>query len=379
MRRAHERTRRANAALNRAEFTRGTTILRSRPQVLFVELTQNCNLQCGMCRSANRYDPSKNMARELFDRLAAELFPFASIVDLRGWGESTILKDFPHYLEETARYGCRPRVVTNLTVSNADLWRQLVAHDAIIAISFDAATPDTFALLRPGSRLPVILANLRVIVAECHALGRPVDDVYLNVVVQAEALDELPDIVDLAADHGLSRVHLNPVTLPPAHPGHLARHLDRLRSAMAAVAARSAATGVGVTLGAALEEGRADPDAAAARCTHPWVYCLINQRGQVGFCDHLIGAGTQRYLLGDLQEASFEEIWNGAAYQELRHQHARWEDGLDERFEDCNWCYRNRYIDFEDLTIPDYQDKIISCVRAPSHFTGAEPGPVRVR
>ena len=77
------------------------------------------------------------------------------------------------------------------------------------------------------------------------------------------------------------------------------------------------------------------PGAAAKRCTHPWVYCLINHAGKVGFCDHLIGAGTERYLLGDLLEETFEAIWNGRAYQELRRQHLAWSDGLDERFENA--------------------------------------------
>jgi len=365
----YEVDRQANVTLNREEFAKGAVVLRSRPQVLFIELTENCNLRCVMCRSVSRYDASKNMDRDLFQDVAGKLFPSASIVDLRGWGESTILKDFPFYVEEAARYGCRPRVVTNLTVSNDQLWRRLVAHDAIIAISFDAARAETFAKVRPGSNLDRILANLGVITDECRATGRLLDDIYFNTVAQADALEELPGIVDIAAEHGLRRVHVNPVTLPPGNPGHLGRHADRVRRALAALKERSAATGVEVSLGAALDESLADLDVAAKRCTHPWVYCLINHSGKVGFCDHLIGEGSQRYLLGDLYDHSFEDIWNGSAYQELRRQHVGWADGLDERFEECNWCYRNRYADFEHLTIPEYGETIVSCSRTPSHFT----------
>jgi radical SAM protein with 4Fe4S-binding SPASM domain len=367
--RSREYQRRTNSALNLEEFAAGAIILRSRPQVLFVELTENCNLHCLMCRSAGKYDASKNMDRDLFHRIAEEIFPHAAIVDLRGWGESTILKDFLYYLEQTSRYGCRPRIVTNLTVGNEELWRRLVAHQAIIAISFDAATSETFARLRPGSRLPHILANLDVIADECRALGRTLDDIYFNVVAQAEALDELPRIVDLAAEYGLRRVHINPVTLSPSHPGHLSRHVDGVRRALGSLKERSQATGVEVTLGAALDETLAEPGAAAKRCTHPWVYCLVNHAGKVGFCDHLIGAGTGRYLLGDLRETSFDDIWNGPAYQDLRRQHVRWAEGLGERFEECNWCYRNRYIDFEDMTVPEYAELTVSCSRTPSHFT----------
>jgi radical SAM protein with 4Fe4S-binding SPASM domain len=360
--------RRANAALNCEEFRTGALMLHSRPQVVFVELTENCNLHCVMCRSAGRYDPSKNMDRSLFDRVAADLFDYAAIVDLRGWGESTILKDFSYYFEETARYGCRPRIVTNLTVGNERLWRRLVALDALIVISFDAATPETFAALRPGARLDRILANAAVIVDECRALGRSTEGVYFNVVAQSDALEELPRIVDIAAEYGLKRVHLNPVTLDTSHPGHLSRHIDRVRRSLAAMRERSEATGIEITLGAALDESLAETGAAAKRCTHPWVYCLVNHAGRVGFCDHLIGAGTERYLLGDLREQTFEAIWNGQAYEELRRQHVAWSSGLDERFGECNWCYRNRYIDFEQMTIPEYAKLAVSCSRNPEHF-----------
>lgn len=359
----------ANSALNQEEFAVGAVSLKSRPQVVFIELTENCNLHCLMCRSAGKYDLAKNMDRELFDRVAEELFPYAAIVDLRGWGESTILRDFHYYLDQAVSYGCRPRIVTNLTVRNDQLWRRLASSNAIIAISFDAATPETFARLRPGSRLPQILANLDVIVSECRAVGLPLDDIYFNVVAQAEALDEVPAIVDIAARFGLRRVHVNPVTLGPSDPGHLSRYPAQVERALEMLLERSRTTGVEVSLGAALDERLADPGAAAKRCTHPWAYCLINHAGKVGFCDHLIGAGTARYLLGDLREQPFDEIWNGAAYRALRGEHLSWESGLSERFEECNWCYRNRYIDFEDKTMPDYAKHAVSCSRTPAHFT----------
>ena len=103
--------------------------------------------------------------------------------------------------------------MTNLTFGNERLWRRLVALETLIVISFDAATPATFAALRPGSRLDRILANVEVIVDECRALGRSTHGIYFNVVAQSAALDEPPRIIDIAAEYGLRRVHLNPVTL----------------------------------------------------------------------------------------------------------------------------------------------------------------------
>ena len=43
-----------------------------------------CN-ECEMCRAAGPFQASRNMSFDIFRRIADELFPYAQIVDLRGW------------------------------------------------------------------------------------------------------------------------------------------------------------------------------------------------------------------------------------------------------------------------------------------------------
>ncbi|WP_207926103.1 radical SAM protein [Actinocrispum wychmicini] len=361
--------------LNIREFEAGATQLRSMPRVLFLELTENCNLSCPMCRAAGPYDRSKNMSQEIFDRVVADLFPAAEIVDLRGWGESTILKTFPQAVDRTIEAGCRIRLVTNLTVPNEALWRRLVRHHALILVSFDAARADTFATLRRGAKLAVVLRNLEVMVDEARRSGVPVDTIRLNVVVQPQAIPELPDIVRIAADLGLSHIQLNPLTVAEESPDHLSRHRPPLARALRDATQVAAERGVTIQLDAALDESWADQTHAAKRCTHPWMYCYINYRGQVGFCDHLIGSPASGYLLGDLTTTSFQDIWNGAAYQRLRAEHVHWEQQLSARFEECNWCYRNRYVDVDDRTYPPYGEHVVRLTTATCPAVGAHDVP----
>lgn len=370
----------ANRQTNIAEFEGHAVELSSLPRVLFIELTENCNLSCPMCRSSGPFDPAKNMDSALFDRIAAELFPTAEIVDLRGWGESTILRGFPEYVDKTLDHGCRVRLVTNLTVPNERLWRRLMREQALLAVSLDAAEEETLAVLRRGAKLPVILRNLEILADEARIAGVGTDNVHLNVVVQAAALEELDRIVALAADLGF-RVHLNPVTLDADAPDNLRFHRDSLAEALRRCSEVAEARGTEVRLDAALDESWADPGAAAKTCTHPWMYCYVNYAGKVGFCDHLIGAPGERYLLGDLTRTSFQDIWNGEAYQRLRAEHARWESGLSERFEECNWCYRNRYVDFDHHAYPPYAEHIVPLTRAScAAFTGPpDPAPIPAR
>src|SRR5579863_7238497 len=77
------------------EFAAGCTRLEAMPRVLFVELTRFCNLACQMCREPGAVGRDQSLSTQLFDRFATEFFPTTEIVDLRGWGESLILPEWP--------------------------------------------------------------------------------------------------------------------------------------------------------------------------------------------------------------------------------------------------------------------------------------------
>ena len=363
----------ANRERNLAEFEERATHLASLPRVLFLELTENCNLSCPMCRSAGPYQRSKNMSEELFDRVAQELFPTAEIVDLRGWGESTILKGFPAFVDRTLDYGARIRLVTNLTVPNEAMWRRLVRSGALIAVSFDAGEPETFARVRRGARMDRVLRNLDILVDEAHATGMGTDNIHLNVIVQPAALPELTVIAEHAARLGL-RMQLNPIILDDGHPDRLMYHRADTVRALTDLAAFAEERGVDVHLNAALDDVWADDALADKTCTHPWMYCYVNYQGEVGFCDHLIGQPGARHLLGDLRTSTFQDIWNGPTYQSLRAQHAAGRDAIDERYDECRWCYRNRYLDFDEHSYPPYGDYRVPVT--PSLCASFVPAPV---
>src|ERR1051325_10964468 len=120
-----------NAVLNHQEFLARKLTLASYPTMVFLELTQNCNLSCLMCRSSRGYDTSLDLAESVFDRVATTLFPYASLIGLNGWGESTILKNFPRRLRTALDSGARIRMVTNAHAMTAPLWEMFFEGDNI--------------------------------------------------------------------------------------------------------------------------------------------------------------------------------------------------------------------------------------------------------
>jgi radical SAM protein with 4Fe4S-binding SPASM domain len=359
---AKPNSRYANQQLNFEEYSAGAITLKSLPTVLFVELTQNCNLNCFMCRSAHGYDKELNMDDKIFQIIEKELFPFASIVDLRGYGESTILKDFEKRINQTALLVPKIRLVTNALAINKKLWNLLMQRGANVVVSVDAATRATMTNLGRGD-IVKLLASLDIGSMERDRFNNG-GDISFNTVVSSVNLEELPDIILLARKYRIGKVTMFPVVAKSDNP--LSLENRKFEVAKFLLEAESIARGnqIELRLGASLQEGHVVKEGLPNRCSHPWEYCYIDYSGNVGYCDHLIGHTA--LMLGNLHNESFEEIWNGEKYQELRKIHSLAKRGgtdqLCSQYSHCNWCYKRRYVDFEDETNPNEKSRIISTI-----------------
>lgn len=348
--RPFEAVRRANAAVAREDVAYRRTELRARPRALFVELTRHCNLQCPMCRTAGETTIRARMSASLFERIAELLFPTADLVDLRGWGESLILPEFPERARYAASFGCELRVVTNLHfVQDAvlELLAELAMH---VGVSVDSGHPAVMRVLRGGARLALVESNLRALATAFRARGH-IDRLVLYATCQRPALPTLESVITLAARTGVRHVRLAPVTGGEAAGLATASVPDQVRNAVARASAVALREGVSLSLTASLFEGFR-PNVSGDPCLHPWTYCYIAFDGRIGFCDHLIGPGGDPHIMGSLMTQAFDEVWNGPAWVALRKEHLAERRADAPHFEECAWCYRNRHVDFEDLLEP---------------------------
>lgn len=338
----------ANAALNAEEYRLRKVHLSSRPTMLYVELTQNCNLTCAMCRSAGTYDSSKNMPDEFFARLIDELAPTATWIDLRGWGESTILPSFTGKLRQTATSGVRVRLVTNGLLITEEQFELIFGTAGAVAVSIDAATPALAGQLGRGD-LRRVLVNARLGCDVAHRLGK--GELYIHTVASTFNLHELPALVDLARSLGVSRMTVSPIKTWKGHGADLANSPVETRHQLSLAVARAATAGVTVQLEAALQQDDVVAEALPTVCASPWSHALISYAGELIFCDHLVN--KSEYSMGSLMTHPFEAVWNGPTFQGLRRAHVEAEASRDvgRAYTKCNWCYANRYMDSEPAPI----------------------------
>lgn len=348
--------RQVNRILNNQEYTQGQTVLRSRPLALFLELTKNCNLHCPMCRPRQQFDAALNMPFDLFERIADELFATAMLVDLRGWGESMVLKDLERFISIAGGYRPQLRLVTNGQVDRRTVWDLLMAAHGIVAVSCDAASDDLFARLRAGGTLTRLRRCVASLVRSRDEHGAPRENVLLTAVTSPQNLHELPDLVSLAAELDVPKIIFFPVQGTHG-TWTMAANDDEIAAAYERAFERSRKEGVTVQLGAAPTEGLALPGLVKpVPCMHPWSYAYIDYRGRVGFCDHLIG--ESKYVFDSLHRTTFEAVWNGPDFQELRAAHLS--GSLPDKYSDCRWCYKQRYVDFEDMFHDLYRSRRVA-------------------
>jgi MoaA/NifB/PqqE/SkfB family radical SAM enzyme len=304
-----------------------------------------------MCRSEHIGIKARRMPPELFERVAAELFGLAEMVDLRGWGESLILPEVTDRIRVSAESGATLRIVTNLSFRRPQVLDLLVGTGCHVAVSVDSADPVTFQRIRGGGNLAQVAENLSRLVEGNRALHGHADRIHLTTTVQRPALGELAAVVDFAAELGVPEIRLFTVTVPEGSPLALEAVEAETDAMLGAAIQRAEARGVrllaGTRLGSMPENLVGGP-----ACLHPWAYTYVAYDGSVGFCDHLIGPEGAPYLLGTLAASSFEEIWNGPAWTALRAEHVGARNPAAPRFHECAWCYRHRHVDFEHFFDP---------------------------
>jgi radical SAM protein with 4Fe4S-binding SPASM domain len=306
-----------------------------------------------MCRCARVV--GDKLSFDTFSDIAATLFPYATFVDLRGWGESTILPDFERYLDLTLQFDVRVKLITNGTVNRPGLWRRLGREGVTTGISFDAADAGTFAQIRGGAKLARVIETIRQLVAACREAGHdPAEKIYFCITASRWNLDQLDRIIEIGLSLGLKRFKIDPLSAPDGDPGLLESVSDRVLEMVQRLNALGGKTGCLIEYSSSLLPELTDERAVHKVCIHPWDYCYINSRGRIGFCDHL--NGREEFTWGEWGAEPFLSFWNGPRMTELRAQHLRRLRGEQiTACADCNWCYDRRYMDLEDWVVPEWE------------------------
>jgi len=313
-------------------------VMESGPKVVFIEVTNRCNLLCKTCpRTFFQREPLKSLSLQEFISIA-EQFPQMQRVLLHGIGEPLLNRE----LKEIIQY-LKGRDVEVIINSNGTLltpeWQQQLVESGLdqYRCSIDGATDETYARIRGVNLLPKLRKGLEGLVKTKERLGAETPEISIWCVATKENLQELPDLLRLAADLGVPEVYMQRLVY---FAGKTGQQFGLARDDLAIFGKEDeeeeriieACTRLSTELGINfMASGGRNPvnSLAAARpsdfapwqaCMRPWTTAYITANGNCLPCC-ISPFATDDYgglILGNLFEQPFNEIWNETLYQKFR-------------------------------------------------------------
>lgn len=327
----------SNKLLNRVEIKLGRSRLLSRPVELTLEPTLQCNSNCVMCnRNFSRKETKEEtgfLSWETFGKVKP-FFKYAERVLFGGFGESLLHPDYLAMLKEIKAEGPYVYFFTNGILLSGEVGRQLVDNDMdMICVSMGGATRETYQKIRGTDAFERVVANIRELTQYKRKTGKTKPLLSFNVVAMKSLLPEMEALVELAHDIGVEHI---------AMPNLVAQG-DELRSESPWLCLEKSQKSFqkAADLAGKYNITFIPPNLAASGsgCNALFNRLNINWDGSIMSC------AMERYLIGDLNEKSIGEIWNGNGMKSLRRQIV--EQGLEASCPRCT-CWDNRPETFLD-------------------------------
>ncbi len=307
------------------------------PTYMQLEPVGQCNLRCQMCSIQFRqdgppYGPPAFMSFELFTRMLDEL-PDLEELHLQGLGEPMMHPRFFDMVEYAARKGVRVSTNSNLTLLNERRAARCINSGLdCLHGSLDGATAETYERIRLRAHFDRVVNNLEGLLALRQRTGSQHPRIRLVMVIMRQNLHELPDLVrmvhrwsveslfvqHLCHDFGEASLPQNYLPMRDFVQDQTLLNEDQQRVEHYFGTARVLAEELGVDLRLPRTRPRLHEPGTPGpqRCNWPWHGAYISYQGHAMPCCMI--STPDRYTLGHLSDQSFDEVWNGAAYQDFR-------------------------------------------------------------
>lgn len=130
---------------------------------LYIEPTSHCNLNCIMCsRNHWKNESIGHMDVKLFDKFIKELPESVERIVFAGIGEPLCHPEIIHMLEASAGTGRRIEIITNGTLLDTRISKELVRLKIdTIWISVDSMDEESYEKIRIGSQYSNVLENIK--------------------------------------------------------------------------------------------------------------------------------------------------------------------------------------------------------------------------
>ncbi|MCL5018715.1 MAG: radical SAM protein [Candidatus Pacearchaeota archaeon] len=326
-----------NIKINLKEINNRKTKLESYPIKLYLETTQKCNLKCIMCDQHIFSSEGKEFPIELFNKIKP-LIKQAEEVNFFYVGEPLLSKNLKKFLIDTKNYAFLPKIFTNGTILNEEILNLFDERGVFVNISLESATKNIYEMIRNGASFEIFMNNLKKYAEKYKNRKNDQFHIRLSCTIAVDNLPEILNIIELAKKLGIRDLFFSAIDLYVKSNRYLV--CDEKKTAFYFKEGKKLADKYKIRFSCPSKIGDAiieennnwndfqlpidkyvpkyleafNPNPLTNDCGYPWIQAIIRANGDICSCCQ------GRHIMGNLYKNTFEEIWNGKRYQELRAQ-----------------------------------------------------------
>jgi len=314
------------------------------PRAITWEITNKCNLSCEMCwlwgkKSIGKSFIQKELSLDEVKKIALDISEFKPIIYLTG-GEPFIRKDIMEIIEYLKSKGLCIALTTNGTLITKKIGKKLVGKLDGITFSLDGSA-EVHNRIRGKGNFEKAISGLKSILDARLGLDLPI--VRINFTISNQNYNILHDMVDLSEElevdilqfnhlwftdkksadlHYLTLKNLFGIECKGIY-GYVSEiKIDPLLLHKEIEAIKNKKTGLYITFNpdlnskSEIQKYYTDPKFKfKKRCLYPWFSARIMPNGDLSPC---LDYHLSEYLIGNLKQNTFKELWNSEKYRYFR-------------------------------------------------------------
>jgi radical SAM protein with 4Fe4S-binding SPASM domain len=234
-----------------------------------------------------------------FKEALAGLMPALRNLALWNYGEPTLNRHLPELIATAKAAGVGVvKVSSNVHFMGGERGARLLTSGLdVLILSVDGASQETYAAFRKDGNFARVAGSIAALCAEKRRLGLTRPRIELQFIVMRHNEHEIDEMRRLAREWGVDRFRIKTFGAEDDASKELVpkeRLLSRYR------------------------EGGVGHAVTHAFCTMAWDTTVINVDGSVTPCCYLRPDMGEGFVMGNVFEAPFVEIWRGPRYQAFR-------------------------------------------------------------
>lgn len=176
---------------------------------LYIEVTNQCNLNCRTC-IRHVWDERPGMMNDrVFESIIEGISSFPALPEkifFGGFGEPLSHPRIIRMISKVKSMGMTAEMITNGTLLTEDMIVSLIDSGLdTLWISLDGSTPESFSDIRMGAQLPGIMENLKLLY-RLNTIGGRGFSKHMNIgiafVAMKRNIKELPAVIEIAQNTG---------------------------------------------------------------------------------------------------------------------------------------------------------------------------------